>query len=173
MIKATERRERILTILHQQKEPISATAIARECSVSRQIIVGDIALLRASGMEIAATPRGYVLSQEGGAGMVRHIACRHEDDKTALELKICVDQGCTVQDVIVEHPVYGQLTGELHITSRYDVEQFLQRLEEEHAHSLCELTDGVHLHTLICPSEAAYERVCRALQENQILFVEE
>ena len=38
-----------------------------------------------------------------------------------------VDQGCTVLDVIVDHPIYGQLTGPLQLSNRYDVGQFLAR----------------------------------------------
>ena len=53
---AKERREAILSRLEQACDPVSATALAGALSVSRQVIVGDIALLRASGAPIAATP---------------------------------------------------------------------------------------------------------------------
>jgi transcriptional regulator of NAD metabolism len=166
---AAERRESILRRLQAESGPVSATALARECAVSRQIIVGDVALLRASGESILATPRGYVLTRQE-EGLLRRIACLHTEEQMVRELEICVDHGCTVQDVIVEHPVYGQLVGELALSSRYDVEQFALRLERERAHSLSELTDGIHLHTLLCPSEQAFERVCALLEAEGFLF---
>ena len=109
---AQERRQAIARRLEEASGPVSAAVLAREHSVSRQIIVGDIALLRAGGMDIAATPRGYVLPAPA-AGLVRTLACRHRADQMEEELNAMVDQGCTVLDVIVEHPIYGQLTGQL------------------------------------------------------------
>ncbi|MCC8121435.1 MAG: transcription repressor NadR [Clostridiales bacterium] len=169
---AAERREQILTYLQRQTAPVSASALARQFSVSRQIIVGDVALLRAGGATISATPRGYLLAQRQ-SGLLRQVACNHTAEQMEDELTICVDQGCSVLDVIVEHPVYGQLAGQLQLHSRYDVQQFLQRVRQESAHSLSELTDGIHLHTLRCPSEDAYRRVCAALDRAGYLLKEE
>lgn len=73
------------------------------------------------------------------------------------ELQIMVDNGCTVLDVIVEHPVYGQLTGGLGLASRYDIQQFIRRAQAARPLSL--LTEGVHLHTLSCPDQEAFLRV--------------
>jgi transcriptional regulator of NAD metabolism len=168
---AAQRRAGVLSALQGQTAPVSATSLAKQFSVSRQIIVGDIALLRAAGEDILATPRGYLLSRKM-EGVVRRIACLHTQEEMVKELNLCVDFGCVVEDVIVEHPVYGQLAGELQISSRYDVEQFARRLAQHSAHSLSELTDGIHLHTLRCPSEEAYERLCAALREEGFLLTE-
>ena len=81
-----------------------------------------------------------------------------------------VDNGCGVLDVIVEHPLYGEISGSLQIFSRYDVDAFCKKLEKEKANPLCALTGGIHLHTLSCPSEEAYQRVLSALREKGILF---
>ena len=83
-----------------------------------------------------------------------------------------VDQGCTVLDVIVEHPLYGQLTGPLQISNRYEVGQFLSRCRQSEALPLSELTEGIHLHTLSCPDEAAFQRARQALRELGILLEE-
>ena len=64
-LNAKERRQAILEQLKRAEKPVSATALARQYGVSRQIIVGDVALLRAGGEPISATPRGYVLDREG------------------------------------------------------------------------------------------------------------
>lgn len=171
-MKATDRRALILTTLEHADEEISATTLASQLKVSRQIIVGDIALLRASGEDIISTPRGYVLStHETRTGQIlRQIACVHNESQMLQELQTCVDQGCSILDVIVEHPVYGQITGQLMLKSRYDIDQFMEKVKAADAHSLSELTDGIHIHTLSCPSQAAYERVCASLKEAGILF---
>ena len=129
---AAARRAAILSVLERAEHPVSAAALAREFSVSRQIIVGDVALLRAGGLSIAATPRGYMLPEER-SGLIRTLACRHRADQMEDELNAIVDQGCTVIDVIVEHPIYGQLTGPLQLSSRYDVAQFVDRCRQSDA----------------------------------------
>ncbi len=170
-MEAASRRQAILDRLRTADRPVSASALAAGLNVSRQIIVGDIALLRAGGAEISATPRGYVLPRATD-GITRTIACRHTLAQTGQELDILVDNGCTVLDVIVEHPVYGQLTGQLQISSRYDVEQFLARIRDSDAAPLSMLTGGLHLHTLCCPNEDAYTRACAALKAAGLLLGE-
>lgn len=168
-MEAASRRQAILDRLRTADRPVSASALAAGLNVSRQIIVGDIALLRAGGAEISATPHGYVLPRATD-GITRTIACRHTLAQTGQELDILVDNGCTVLDVIVEHPVYGQLTGQLQISSRYDVEQFLARIRGSDAAPLSMLTGGLHLHTLCCPNEDAYTRACAALKAAGLLL---
>ena len=58
---AQHRRQIIARRLAASPAPLSAAALAKELAVSRQIIVGDVALLRAGGMDFTATPRGYLL----------------------------------------------------------------------------------------------------------------
>lgn len=159
-MRSEDRRKQILDILQKSTSPVSAASLAATFSVSRQVIVGDIALLRASGTEISATPRGYVILRES-AGIIHQIACQHSGDEMEAELNAIVDNGCTVLDVIVEHPVYGQLTGPLQVSNRYDVQQFLDRCTLP----LSNLTEGIHLHTLSCPNEDAYSRVLKVLKE--------
>ena len=168
-MRAEERRQAICDSLKAAHQPISATALAARFSVSRQVIVGDIALLRAAGANISATPRGYVI-QKSPAGLIRRIACRHSAAGMKEELNAVVDQGCTVLDVIVDHPIYGQLTGPLQLSSRYDVEQFMLRCAQADAQPLSALTEGIHLHTLSCPGEDAFQRVQAALREMGILI---
>ena len=166
---AATRRAAVLHALHTADSPISASQLAAQFHVSRQIIVGDVALLRASGEAISATPRGYVLSR-AEQGILRTVACRHPVEGTEEELNIMVDNGCVVLDVVVEHAVYGQLTGQLQIRSRYDVAQFLEHLNADGAKPLSSLTDGIHLHTLLCPDEAAFRRTCEALRSAGFLL---
>ena len=171
-MKADERRNAILSQLRISASPISAENLAKKFGVSRQVVVGDIALLRAFGNEISATPRGYVLDRDTGM-LTRTLASCHRGEDTDKELNIMVDNGCIVKDVIVEHPIYGQLTGSLEIKSRYDVKQFITRSLECEAQPLSALTDGIHLHTLLCPDEDTYLRVIEELKDAGILLKKE
>lgn len=170
---AAQRREEIRKILGRSREPVSAATIASEVRVSRQIVVGDIALLRAGGADIQATPRGYILQtqdEKAAGGLTYTIACRHSRENLAEELYAVVDNGGRLLDVIVEHPVYGQLTGKLHIFSRFDADAFMEKLAENNASILCDITDNVHLHTIVCRSEEDYRRILSVLEEKGILF---
>lgn len=164
---AAQRRTAIYKQLTTAQTPISATALAQQFSVTRQVVVGDIALLRAEGHSITATPRGYMIPAE--TGLRRTIACHHSGEDTQKELFAMVDCGCTV-DVIVEHPVYGQLTAPLALSSRYDVEQFIHRMKTSHAQPISALTGGVHLHTLSCPSEAVFAHLKETLADMGMLY---
>ena len=168
-MEAQMRREKIAARLEQADGPVSATALAKEFSVSRQIIVGDVALLRAAGLDIAATPRGYVLPA-GVGGMRFTVATNHVGGQMEEELNAIVDQGCTVLDVIVEHPIYGQITAPLRLSSRYEIRQFIERCAESAAAPLSLLTDGVHVHTIVCQDVACEERVKTALRALGILL---
>lgn len=166
---AQQRRAALAGCLEQAEQPVSAGALAARFGVSRQIIVGDIALLRAGGLAVSATPRGYLLPREP-TGLLRTAACLHAPGDMGRELEIMVDNGCVVEDVVVEHPLYGQLTGQLHLASRYDVRQFLDKVATSEAKPLAELTAGVHLHTLRCPDRQAYERVLEQLRQAGFLY---
>ena len=166
---AVNRRENIIRTLRQAADPVSAASLASDLGVSRQIIVGDIALLRASGEKITSTPRGYVLS-EGGTS-VYTLACVHGVEDTEKELNIMVDNGCKVLTVSVEHPVYGLLTGELPLANRYDVRQFVEKLQSGEVRPLSALTGGVHLHTLSCPDNECFERTRSQLEREGLLYL--
>ena len=166
---AVNRRENIIRTLRQAADPVSAASLASALGVRRQIIVGDIALLRASGEKITSTPRGYVLS-EGGTS-VYTLACVHGVEDTEKELNIMVDNGCKVLTVSVEHPVYGLLTGELQLANRYDVRQFVEKLQSGEVRPLSALTGGVHLHTLSCPDNECFERTRSQLEREGLLYL--
>lgn len=166
----SERRDVLLQRLQESDRPLSANALAKELKVSRQIIVGDVALLRAKGMDIVATPRGYLYERHKQEGIYRTIAVSHSMEQLKDELYTIVDQGGTLIDVIVEHPVYGELLGNLHISSRYDADEFLCKLEKDKARPLSNLTDGLHLHTIQCRDEEGLKRILDALQAKGFLY---
>ncbi|KAF5050454.1 putative transcription repressor NiaR [anaerobic digester metagenome] len=166
-----ERRKKIENTLRNNTEPVSATALAKTFSVSRQVIVGDIALMRAAGIKISATPRGYVINSEAEKSDNSYtIACSHDDKNMAEELYAVVDNGGTVVDVTVEHPVYGQIVGELRISSRYDVDLFMEKIKSNQALPLSNLTGGIHLHTIRCRDEETLKRIKEALRKQSIIL---
>jgi len=133
--------------------------------VSRQVIVGDIALLRAQGHEIIATARGYMVPDYKTSNQyIGKIACCHHAENTKEELYTVVDLGAVVVDVIVEHGLYGEITGQLNIKTRDDADAFVARLDASEVRLLSALTQGVHLHTLACRDKAHFEQVYHALE---------
>lgn len=159
---SAERRSFIREALQNAQTPLTATYFAKHFSVSRQVIVGDVAILRASGLEILATPRGYLCSASKPAefpftGM---LACRHESEQLRDELYTIVDYGATVIDVSIEHAIYGELCGKLDLSSRYDVDQFVYCVEAgKNSVPISSLTEGVHLHRIGCKDQAVFERI--------------
>ena len=163
-----ERRNSILAALCEATGPLNATKLAEMHNVTRQIIVADIALLRAAGNSIRAEHRGYVLDRNRGDDR-RTIVCRHGKDNTTDELYAIVDNGGKVLDVQVEHSIYGMISGNLDIASRYDVDQFVAALNTTGATSLSDLTDGVHVHTISVKDDATFDRICNKLADLGIL----
>src|SRR5690625_4171326 len=90
--------------------------------------------------------------------------------ETLKELELIVDCGVTVQDVIVEHVFYGELTGSLMVSSRFDAKEFVEKISQEEASLLSELTLGVHIHTLIADSNEKIVAAYQALKEAGILI---
>ena len=165
-----ERRRAILDTLARADQPVSAAALARRFGVSRQIVVGDVALLRAGGARIDATPRGYLLGA-AAAGYTGLVACCHSTTEgMRRELYAVVDQGGVAVDVIVENALYGEIRANLNVASRYDVDAFVRQAETSPASLLSSMTGGVHLHTIRCADEAAFHRIQAALAEAGVLY---
>jgi transcriptional regulator of NAD metabolism len=167
---ADHRRHRIVDWVRGRKGPVQGAEIATHFHVSRQCVVQDVAILRASGTEILATPQGYRLPERGTHAVRAILACRHNPERTEEELQVLVDHGVQVLDVIVEHPLYGELRGPLMIRSRVDLLDFLQNVEKTKAMLLLSLTGGVHLHTVEAAREDLIERAKVQLRARGILL---
>ncbi len=169
-----ERRAEILKLLQMDMKPMSASRLAERFSVSRQIIVGDVALLRASGVDVVSTARGYILNKTGGADELANdsyvIACRHDKGLLEAELYAIVDNGGILLNVMVDHPIYGAITEPLEIRSRYEADTFLKRVAVTGASLLCSVTDGVHMHTIRCPDAESYKRILVALKNEGVIY---
>lgn len=169
-MEGTKRREMIVEQLKKAKKPISASIFAEQFGVSRQIIVGDIALLRAAGVKVIATARGYRLELSQPAGLTGKIAVQHRPEQTQEELLLFVKHGAEVLDVVIEHDIYGELTGSLHIKTQQDVADFIKRYEKSKVRLLSDLTQGIHLHTLRYDKNETLQAIKQDLDKRGFLY---
>lgn len=162
-----ERRNLILQTIIESKTPVSGTALAKKCDVSRQVIVQDIALIRANGKDVVSTNRGYILNDAGMPTRVFKVI--HTDDETEDELNLFVDHGAKVIDVFVYHKVYGVVSAEMNIKSRMDVKKYMKSLETGSSSLLKNVTSGYHYHTIEAESEEILDEIQEALWERGYL----
>ena len=164
---AEERRKEILARLKDASGQISASALAKELGVSRQVIVGDVALLRAHGHNILALARGYVL--ERSTLVERVFKVKHTDEETEKELCLIVDAGGCVVDVFIYHRSYGEVNARMNIKSRVDVQAFLDDIASGKSSLLKNVTSGYHYHTISAESEEILDLIEKRLGENGFL----
>lgn len=162
------RQDQLLTLLRQSADPQRGDDLAKACQVTRQVVVHEIALLRAMGIPIVATPRGYLLNLNQNIAKHTVISVRHTPLQTRDELYALIDHGLVVDDVMVEHPLYGELRGMLQLRSRQDVDQFLEQLRLGHVALLSSLTDGYHLHTVTYRHVEDLTRALKTLVQKHI-----
>lgn len=162
-MKASQRRQEIINLLLSVKEPISGTALAERFSVSRQIIVSDIAVIKASGFEILSTHYGYVMQKSPLCERVFKV--KHTTDETEDELMTIVTLGGTVVDVFVWHKVYGRVQAQLNIFSPLHVRQFIEGVRSGKSSELMNITGGYHYHTIRAESEEMLQNIFKALNE--------
>ena len=153
----SDRRQEILKNIKESDRPVSGSKLAKDYEVSRQVIVQDIALLRASGYDIISTNRGYVL--EGQTCAERVFKVRHTDEQLETELCTIVDLGGQVKNVMVNHKVYGHIEAELGITSRRKVKEFLADIKSGKSTPLKNITSDYHYHTVTADSEETLDLI--------------
>lgn len=172
MTEGETRREEIIRILKQTKHPVSGTELARQVKVSRQVIVQDIALLRASNRNILSTNKGYLYNQaDDRFGICRRIFfVYHDDTQMEDELLLIVDNGGRLKDVVVEHEIYGQITVDLILENRCDVQEFLEKIKSKTARPLSILTNGKHYHTVEADREEILDRIELQLKQRNYLI---
>ncbi len=165
-----ERRQQIIDILKNSDEPLSGTMLAARLKVSRQIIVQDIALLRATDKNILSTNKGYMFFAPDTHKKNRIFYVRHTDAQMKDELNIFVDNGGRVLDVIIEHIVYGQIAVDLRISTRRDVNDFMDKILSDRSKPLNLLTDGYHYHTVEADSEEELDLIEKELNQKGYLI---
>ena len=167
-MKAEKRRNEILSLLGNTENPIPANVLSVNFCVSRQVIVQDIAVLRASGYDITSTNRGYVLS--GKAVCTRVFKCRHTLEELIEEGEIITGAGGLIEDIFVNHRVYGRITAMLGHSSKMHVEELYRSLLSGASKPLMSVTDGYHYHTVSADSEQVLDEIEQKLRERGFLI---
>ncbi|MBD7916395.1 transcription repressor NadR [Clostridium sp. Sa3CUN1] len=164
-----KRREDIIKMLIEGNKPIKGTELALLFGVTRQIIVKDIAILRAEGKNIIATPDGYIYNKE--INKVKSIiAVNHNSNQTIEELEVVVKYGGIIEDVIIDHPLYGEIRSNLMIKNLNDLNKFENEFKNKNVKPLSNLTDGIHLHTIAADNEEDIELIKKELDEKGFLL---
>lgn len=158
------RREEILKLLQISNEAIKGTKLAEKFGVTRQIIVKDIAIIRAQGNKVIATPDGYLFNKEN-TRFKAIIAVNHNEDKLKEELEIVVKYGGIIEDVIVDHPLYGEIRAYLKIKNLNDLMKFMNSFKINNAKPLSILTNGIHLHTISTETKEEMKYIESELRE--------
>ena len=164
-----KRREEIINMLIESNKAIKGTELASLFGVTRQIIVKDIAILRAEGNTIIATPDGYIYNKNTNK-VKSIIAVNHNQNEIIDELKIVVKYGGVIEDVIIEHPLYGEIRGNLMIKNLNDLNKFEIEFENKSIKPLSNLTNGIHLHTIVADDEENIKLIKRELKEKGLLL---
>lgn len=165
-----DRRDNLIKILQSKQEPVSGSELSKLLGVSRQVIVQDIALLRANDFDILSTTKGYLLYKTDHPKAKRSFRVKHNTEQIEDELCTIVDHGGRLLDVHVVHDIYGPIATELIIRNRNDVYDFVKKVKEEKIVPLKELTAGVHHHTVEADSEEILNRIEVALKEKNYLY---
>lgn len=166
------RREELIKILKGADKPLSGGRLGEIFGVSRQVIVQDIALIRAQGLDIMATAKGYLLHRSAKQSRQRVFLVRHGYDQIDDELNVIVDFGGVVRNVIIEHPIYGEMIGNMMLQTRRDVAQFVECIKEFDTHPLMNLTHGLHMHTVEAQTDEILDEIESALNKKGYLYVE-
>jgi len=167
-MKANERRGEILSLIANSNSPVPANYLSEKFSVSRQVIVQDIALLRAKGYGVISTNRGYVM--DGGTRAERVFKCRHTLDRLVEESEIIISRGGKVEDVSVNHRVYGKISAKLELSTVRHAEELYRSLASGASKPLMSVTDGYHYHTVTADSEKQLDAIRDALKEAGFLI---
>lgn len=157
MMTGSERRTAIINQIKNSTVPVSGKALAAQYAVSRQVIVQDIALLRAKDWEILSTNRGYLMNHPKSVERIFWVC--HNGEQIEEELNAVVDLGGVVLDVAVQHQVYGELRAPLNIRSRRQVQQFLEDIQSGRSKPLTNLTSGHHCHKICAESEEILDMI--------------
>lgn len=166
-MKGEERRKKIIEYLEQSDAPVSGGKLAKALGVSRQVIVQDIALIRAGGRQVYSLSRGYRIDKSSRKSRVFKVF--HTEEEVREELEMIVDLGGYVEDVFVYHKVYGVMRGELNIHSRADIEAYLEKIRTGKSRLLLKTTSGYHYHTVTAESEEILDTIQEHLQKRGFL----
>ena len=158
-----DRRDKMIKSLINSNKPIKGTEFAKEYNVTRQIIVKDIAILRAQGNNIIATSEGYIYGKDDNR-IKFIIAVTHNSNQLEDEMNTIIKYGGIIEDVIVEHPLYGEIRGMLMIKNLNELQKFIDKYKTNSIKPLSLLTDGFHIHTISVDTEENMNAIIEELK---------
>ena len=167
-MKANERRSEILSFLGNAHQPVSAGSLSAKFGVSRQVIVQDIAILRAEGYSVISTSRGYMVEAKNRAERV--IKCRHTLEELVDEGNTIISLGGRVENIFVNHRIYGKISAALNLVTGTHVEELHRSLVSGASKPLMSVTDGYHYHTVSAESEEVLDEIEKKLREKGYLI---
>ena len=167
----SKRREELINTIKSSTSPISGKTLAQLYDVSRQVIVQDIALIRAAGHDIISTNRGYILHESHLAE--RTFKVKHTDEQIKDELYAIVDLGGRVRNVMVNHKVYGHIEAILNVDSRRKAEEFIDDIRSGKSTPLKNITSDYHYHVVEADSENTLDMIEEALKKKGFLLEQE
>ena len=165
-----ERRQEIVRCIQESTAPVPSRKLAAAYGVSRQVIVQDIALIRAAGYDIISTNRGYILNVPKTVSRIYKV--KHTDEQLEEELCAIVDLGGFVENVMVNHKVYGRMEAELHIGSRRRIREFLEDISSGKSSPLKNITSDYHYHRVNADSREVLDLIETELKEKGFLVKE-
>ena len=151
----SRRREEIVSKIKSSEVPVPGKELAKVYDVSRQVIVQDIALIRAAGYDIISTNRGYILNAPHTVTRVFKVS--HTDAQMEDEL-------CSIN-----HRIYGHMEAPLDVASRRNVKEFMEGLHSGKSSPLKNITSNYHYHTVEADSEETLDLIEQVLKEKDYL----
>lgn len=167
---ARERREKIRDILTKSSTKVKGSDLADLFQVSRQIVVGDVALLKAAGLPVISTPRGYYVERSRNTHAERTFVCIHQKRQAVREMEIIVAHGGIIHNVSIEHEMYGIITADLEIENEEDIRLFVEKMKETHFTLLSAISGGIHSHLIEAENEDKLDEIERALRKTCFLY---
>jgi len=158
-----DRRKKIIEILSNSEKPVNGTTLANMFDISRQVIVQDIALLRANGEDIISANRGYIIKKETLVSRVFKVI--HSDEEISEEMNLIIDCGGKIQDVFVYHKYFGIIRADMNVKSRLDVEKYIDDIMSGKSKPLKNITSGYHYHTIQAENNEILELIAEKLKE--------
>ncbi len=157
------RRKKLIEIIRKSDRPVSGTALATELDVSRQVVVTDIALIRANGVDVISTNRGYIINQSNKCKRI--IKSHHTDEQILDELFTIVDNGGVAENIIINHRYYNRLEAPLGVSSRREAKEFMDAIASGKSKSLSSATSGYHYHVISADDEDTLDIIEKELKE--------
>lgn len=115
-----------------------------------------------------ATPDGYIVNRNDGK-VKTIIAVKHKESEMFDEMSTVIKYGGVIEDVIVEHSLYGEIKGVLMVKNLNELNKFIAKYSSQEGRLLSVLTNGVHLHTISAETSEDIEAIISELKAKNFI----